>query len=419
MPNDHPSHPGGSGAPLAERTRWDIVAVAVFAGIVCGAQIGKVPPALPILRDELQLGFITAGWVASLVNLCGALLGVAAGLAIDRVGARRFIAGSLAVLALGGAGGALAESSMAMLISRFLEGIGLVGTVVAAPTLIRAACRPGDRNLGLGIWGAYLPTGMVASLVVAPWVMAEIGWRGLWWVNVALAAGFTVLVLYWLSPRNWTPSSLEPAAGARRPSLLETLRRPGPWLFALCFLVYALMFYAVAIWLPSFLLEAKGWTLAEASLGGAAIVLMNILGNLLSAGLMHRGVDRWKLLVIAYLAYIIFAWFIFAAPAPDLFRLPAAMLLTLIGGMLPAACLAGGAAHARAPSEVATISGVVVQGSNTGSLIGAPVMAVAVTLLGGWDQGYWVMFLFGGIGMAVTVLMLRPVERPLRGQAPD
>ena len=414
MGTDHPSHPSVPGTLASGRTRWDIVAVAFLAGVVCGAQIGKVPPALPILREELALGFITAGWVASLVNFCGALFGVTVGLAIDRIGARRFIASSLALLALGGAYGALAETGTDMLISRFLEGVGLVGTVVAAPTLIRAACQPVDRNLALGIWGSYLPTGMVASLVIAPWVMQHIGWRGLWWSNVALAALFTVLVMVWLSPRNWSGPAVTSGRGVPRPALMDTLRRPGPWLFALCFLLYALMFYAVAIWLPSFLLETKGWTLAEASLGVAAIVVMNILGNLLSAGLMHRGVARWKLLVIAYLAYIICAWFIFADPAPDVFRLPAAMVLTLIGGLLPAACLAGSVAHARAPSEVATISGVVVQGSNTGSLIGAPVMAVAVTVLGGWDQGYWVMVLFGTIGIAVTVMLLRPVERVLR-----
>ena len=29
------------------------------------------------------------------------------------------------------------------------------------------------------------------------------------------------------------------------------------------------MFYAVAVWLPSYLIEAKGWTLTEAAFGGA------------------------------------------------------------------------------------------------------------------------------------------------------
>ena len=60
--------------------------------------------------------------------------------------------------------------------------------------------------------------------------------------------------------------------------------------------------------------------------------------------------------------------------------------------------------------QPATMSGIIVQGSNTGSLLGAPIMAVAVTLLGGWDQGYWVIVFFGSIGIAVTTLLLRPVE---------
>ena len=57
------------------------------------------------------------------------------------------------------------------------------------------------------------------------------------------------------------------------------------------------MFYAVAVWLPSYLIEAKGWTLTEAALGGAAVVAANIAGNVISAALMHRGVPRWKLLL--------------------------------------------------------------------------------------------------------------------------
>ncbi|MDG2286039.1 MAG: MFS transporter, partial [Alphaproteobacteria bacterium] len=194
------------------------------------------------------------------------------------------------------------------------------------------------------------------------------------------------------------------------PSIRTTLRRPGPWLFAVCFSAYALMFYAVAVWLPTYLIEAKGWSLTEAALGGAVVVMANIAGNVISAALMHRGVPRWKLLLTAYIAYILSSWFIFAEPAPDLTRLPAAMIFTLFGGLLPAACLAGGAAHARDPAEVATMSGIIVQGSNSGSLLGAPIMAMAVTMLGGWDQGYWVIVLFGSLGIAITVLLLRPVD---------
>lgn len=397
------------------RTRWDIVALAILAGVVAAIQVGKVPPALPVLRAELGLGFITAGWVASLVNICGAVLGVASGLIIDRVGPRRIIVISLLVLAAGGGIGAVSESGAGLLVSRFLEGLGLVGAIVAAPAIIRAACQRADRNLALGLWGTYLPTGMAVAMIAAPPLMEHLGWRGFWWGNVALVIGFAMVAALGLSERHW------PLPGAvtnttARPPIASSLRRAGPWLFATCFAAYALMFYAVAVWLPSYLMEAKGWTLGEAALGGAAVVVANIAGNVISATLMHRGVDRWKLLLTAYVAYIVFSWFIFADPAPDALRLPAAMMFTLIGGLLPAACLAGGAAHARDPAEVATMSGIIVQGSNTGSLLGAPVMALSVILLGGWDQGYWVIVVFGSIGIAITLLLLRSVEATLQNR---
>jgi cyanate permease len=398
----------GTTPRLGELTRWDIVALAILAGIICGIQIGKVPPTLHILRAELDVGFITAGWIASLVNICGALFGVASGLVIDRVGSRRVIVLSMLILGVGGVLGAEASSAADLLASRFLEGLGLVGTIVAAPAIIRTACRPTDRNLALGLWGTYLPAGMALAFVVAPLAIDGFGWRGFWWGNVMLVGIFVAVVALGMRQHYW-PDSIT-ATNAIRPDIRTTLGRPAPWLFAACFLVYALMFYAVAVWLPSYLIEAKGWTLTEAALGGAAVVAANIAGNVISAALMHRGVPRWKLLLTAYLAYIIFSWFIFAEPAPDTLRLPAAMLFTLVGGLLPAACLAGGAAHARDPSEVATLSGVIVQGSNTGSLLGAPVMALAVTMLGGWDQGYWVVVLFGSIGIAITVTLLRRTD---------
>lgn len=397
--------------PADTRTRWDVVILAILAGVVAAAQVGKVPPALPILREELGIGLITAGWVASLVNICGATLGVASGLLIDRAGPRRLMLVSLLILGLGGWVGAMAESGAMLLASRFLEGLGLVGAAVTAPAIVRAACRPGDRNLALGLWGAYMPGGVALALLAAPAMIEAFGWRGFWWGNVLLVLGFTAIAAIGLSSRFWPMTAA--AVQTERPKVLATLGRAGPWLFGTCFCVYALMFFAVTVWLPSFLIETMGWSLGEAALGVALVVIANIAGNLISAALMHRGVQRWKLLLAAYAGYIVFSWFIFADLAPDFTRLPAAMLFTLIGGLLPAACMAGGAAHARTNAEVATMSGIIVQGANTGSLLGAPVMAFAVTLLGGWDRGYWVMFLFGGFGVVLASTLLRRADGPL------
>ena len=400
-------------AKASEKTRWDIVGMTILAGVVCGVQIGKVPATLPVLRTELGIGFITAGWVASLITVCGATCGIMAGLLIDRTGPRRLMGVCLAILSVGGGIGALADSAIMVLFSRFVEGAGLVGTAVAAPAIIRSACVPADQNLALGLWGAYMPAGMAIGLLTAPTALETVGWRGFWWINVGASASFAVLLALSLTPRKWPAGALLTGKMKHTP-VAKVLKRPGPWLFAMCFSFYAIMFFAITVWLPTYLIETGGWSLAEAALGGAVVVIANVLGNVMAAALMHRGIARWKLLVASFVAYIVGSWFVFAAMAPDVGRLPAAILLITISGLLPAACMAGGVAHTRNPSEVATLSGVVVQGANTGSLLGAPIMAFAVDLLGGWEHGYWVMTVFGSLGIALTVLLLRPAERALR-----
>ena len=395
-----------------EKTRWDIVAMAILAGVMCGVQIGKVPPTLPILRIELGMDLVTAGWVASLITVCGATFGTIAGLLIDRTGPRRLIGVCLAIVSIGGGIGALANSEMMMLFSRFVEGVGLLGTAVAAPAIIRSACVTSDRNLALGLWGAYLPAGMAIGILTAPSALEAAGWRGYWWINAGFTASFAIFLALRVTPRNWPVSAILKGKRKHTPAI-QILKRPGPWLYAVCFSFYALMYFAITIWLPTYLIEVGGWSLAEASIGGATVVIANVLGNITAAGFMHHGIERWKLLVASYVAYIVGSWFVFAAMAPDAGRLPVAVILIAVGGLLPAACMAGGAAHARNPSEVATLSGVVVQGANAGSLLGAPVMAIAVDLLGGWEHGYWVMVVFGTMGIALTALLLRPTERTL------
>ena len=74
------------------RTRWDIVALAFAAGYMVGMQVGKVPPALPLLQAELALSRVIAGLIASSFYGMGAVLGVAGGMLVDRLGIRRIVA---------------------------------------------------------------------------------------------------------------------------------------------------------------------------------------------------------------------------------------------------------------------------------------------------------------------------------------
>ena len=196
----------------SERTRWDIVALALAAGYIVGLQVGKVPPALPLLQAELGLPRVIAGLIASSFYGIGAAFGVAGGLLIDRLGARRMVLAGGAVMALASLAGGFAGNGTLLLVTRVVEGFGFVALTVAAPKLIVAATRSDVRRFALGAWGTYMPIGMALSLVIATALLASIGWRGLWFLNAGLVLLFLLVFGWRTAPRRWRPLTVVGAA---------------------------------------------------------------------------------------------------------------------------------------------------------------------------------------------------------------
>ena len=396
-------------------TRWLVVGAMIASGVAASLHVGKVPPALPALREELGLGLVPAGWVASIFNLMGATLGVASGLVADRIGARRVLAAGLVFLIAGSIWGATADSGAALLMTRVIEGLGLLTVAVSAPRIIVAATAPRDHGLALGAWSIYLPTGMAIGMLSAPFVLPGFGWRGLWLLHAGAGAAVLLIVLAAtrrISARPSAPRGI--GAGA--------LRRPGPWLLAAAFACYTIQFFAVVTWLPTFLVESHGSTPEEAALAGALVVGANVLGCLAGAWLLHRGVARWKLLAAAYLVMAPCAAGVFSAFVPPEIKVALAMVFSTVGGLLPAAILGAASVHAPTRDHVATVNGFIVQGSHAGVVAGPPVFAMLVASMGSWDEGWILAAVFGLAGLGVTAV-LRAVERrqrsPIQESAPQ
>ena len=386
----------------AAATRWVVISVMIASGVAASLHVGKVPPALPALREELDLGLVTAGWIASIFNLIGATLGIASGFAADRLGARRVLAAGLLFLVAGSIWGAGAESGAALLASRVLSGLGLVTVAVAAPRIIVSVATPRDHGLALGAWSIYMPTGMAIAMLSAPFVMPGLGWRGLWLLLAGLTA--VVLAIVLASTR-----SVSAHPGARGRISAQALRRPGPWLLAAGFACYTVQFFAVVTWMPTFLVESVGTTREAAALAGALVVAANVIGCLAGAWLLHRGAARWKLLAITFLVMAPCGAGAFSALVPPMLKIAFAVIFSAVGGLLPAAILAGTAAHAPTRDHVATVNGFVVQGSHVGVVVGPPVFALFVSSFGNWEQG-WILFaVLGIVGLGVTAA-IRLVE---------
>jgi MFS family permease len=386
-------------------TRWRLVLLVVGAGIVVAFQVGKAPAALPVLRQELGIDLVTAGWVISIFNLIGATVGLVAGAMADKFGHRRLILFGLSAVALGSALGGASPGTETLLASRTIEGFGFISIVVAAPALIVRVARPTDLRLAFGYWGTYMPIGTSAMVLVSPLFLQTIGWRGLWELNAALVLLFALGLA--VATRDLQGRPQRPATTS--PSLLRdvwrTLRAPGPLLLTLCFLTYTGSFIAVLGFLPTYLIEGRGIEPGLAAVVTAVAIGINAGGNLIAGWLLHRGARRWVLIAGASAIMAITAIGIYSAAVGDGFRFALCIAFSLGGGLLPASILGATADFAPRPDLIGTTNGLVMQGSNLGQMIGPPIVAAIVAGAGTWAVApiYVVVASLLGIALAIMI----------------
>jgi cyanate permease len=395
---------------LTRTTNWPAVSAAIAAGVVGAAYVGKLPPAIPLLRDEFALSLIAAGWVNSTFNTLAVASALLFGAFATRYGALRCSAAGLAALMLGGLLGAAAPGTTMLFASRIVEGAGFIAIAVSAPALVTAASAPREFNLTLGLWSAYLPVGASLAMLASPVLLGAVGWRGFWLVIVLLTLACAAAL--------WRSRGAYGQAQRRSTRTLQTmrqaLRQPGPWWLALGFGCYTLMFYAVMVWLPTFLVQERGASVTAAALLTALVVAVNVGGNLLGSWLMHRAAPRGQVISLAFLVMAACAFGIFSSALSDALRSILCMLFMFAGGTVPAAVLSGSQLYARDASQISSIQGLIVQLAQLGPFFGPPLIAAVVSGAGRWNAALWVLLPAAALGMLFGQLAARAERSSVR-----
>jgi MFS family permease len=385
---------------LSGGTRWPAVWAVFAGGLVCGAYIGKVPPALPLQREELGLTLVESGFIATTFNVIGLLAGMFIGVLCDRFGHKRLGLAGIAVMCLAGLLGAAAWDFPSLLASRFLEGVGFILFAVAGSALMAAAAEGASRTKAMGIWSSYMPAGGSAAILVAPLVLASFGWRG-WWVAMSAVAALVFVLLARHAPttRYGGVSSLKLA--------LESLAQPASVALALLFAFYVAQWTSVMIWLPTFLVEERGASAGLASLLTAFMVLVNVPGNLAGGWLLARGVRRGPLILAACAVMVVTDIGMLSSLLPDGLRYASCLLFSMCVGVIPACIFSGVVVHAKTPQHVGTTNGMVMQTSQAGQFFGPVLLAWLATHFGGWGAALWAMLAFAAGAAACGYAVLR------------
>jgi MFS transporter, DHA2 family, methylenomycin A resistance protein len=168
-----------------------------------------VNTALNSIGTALGGGISELQWIVSTYTIAFAALILTAGTLGDRVGAKRVFIAGFAIFTAASLACALAPSIAVLIAGRALQGLGAAVLVPNALALLNHAY-PDERRRGraVGLWLAGASVALTAGPLVGGALIAAVGWRSIFLVNVPIG-----LAGLWLTARytDETPRSAERA----------------------------------------------------------------------------------------------------------------------------------------------------------------------------------------------------------------
>ncbi|WP_329620554.1 MFS transporter [Streptomyces sp. NBC_01255] len=285
-----PTLPAPSAAPPAHRRTVRITVVLLFAAwLVDYADRLVINLVLPSIGAEFHLDRTQQGLVVSAFFLAYALCQIPGGMLADRFGGRRVTLCALLAWSVFTALTGFAWSFAVLLALRFAFGVAEGVFPPAAMKVLVERTRPEER---MGANGAVMSSNAIAAVItplaVAP-LVAVFGWRSAFWSTAALGLVALVAVRLWLpAPLPRTDGTTPSEEAAARPPLREVLRKGVLWRFSLMMFGYSTIVWGLNTWVPTYLGEEHGVSLAAAG----ALVAIPALGAAAATVLGGRLSDR-------------------------------------------------------------------------------------------------------------------------------
>jgi MFS transporter, DHA2 family, methylenomycin A resistance protein len=194
----------------ATKARIGLAAISCgFLMVVLDATIVNVALG-PIVAD---LGGSLAGaqWIVSAYTLVFATFLLTGGAWADRIGSRRAYMIGLGLFGLGSAACAAAPTMATLIAARALQGLGAALLMPCSLALITHMFPAGPERRGaLAVWGGVSSIGMAGGPVLGGALIATVGWRAIFLVNlpVAVVAALAVGAYVAETPRHRHPFDL-------------------------------------------------------------------------------------------------------------------------------------------------------------------------------------------------------------------
>lgn len=304
------------------RYRWVVLGMIFLTYMIAGADRANLGVAIPYIKEDFHLSNTDIGATASLFYVSYALLQIPSGFIYQRLGVRSVMMGALLLTSAATWVIGLANNVLQLKVARAVLGVAEAPLNVGILTTINRWFPAREKATAVGI---FMSSIKFAPAVVPPLgalIIYALGWR---YVFFLFAIPGIVIALLWFvfvkdSPRasryvneaeieyieEVSVTSADISRQKKRPAspLIDRLIRTRQfiplntntqifgsaqvWACALSYGLLAGLTYTIMTWIPTYLVEAKGYAIMEMGLVAATPWIGAMIGNVIGGYLSDR-----------------------------------------------------------------------------------------------------------------------------------
>jgi MFS transporter, DHA2 family, methylenomycin A resistance protein len=211
-------------APVGSRPATSLTLAAMSLGYgVVQLDVTIVNTALDSIGTSLGGGVSELQWVVSAYTVAFAAFILTAGALGDRIGAKRIFMAGFAIFIAASVGCALAPNAVTLIAARAAQGFGAAILVPNSLALLSHAYTDEKaRGRAVGIWAAGASLALTAGPLLGGALIALIGWRSIFFVNLPIG-----LAGLWLTWRHASETTRSPRREVDLPGQLAAIAALG------------------------------------------------------------------------------------------------------------------------------------------------------------------------------------------------
>jgi sugar phosphate permease len=272
--------------------RWIIIGLVFLATLINYLDRLTISVLAPVITKELHLSNLQFAWLGTVFLLAYTISQAVSGRLLDRLGTKRGFTFSVTIWSLAAMATAAARSLSSLSVCRFVLGFGEAGNWPGAAKVVAEWFPQRERAFAMAIFNSGAALGAVIGPPVIVFLQLRYGWQTTFLVTGAL--GFLWLLLWlaiyevparhrWLQPaeRRLIEAGQEVEVHAASVSWLTLLTYREVWAIVLARVLCDPTWWLYITWLPKYLSDVRGFTLAEIGLYAWVPYLAADAGSLL------------------------------------------------------------------------------------------------------------------------------------------